>query len=56
VQAEIHAARLAIPQESPFCHAECPDLKLILSANGGVDVLSKIVEAVNLLKASQHFY
>jgi hypothetical protein len=55
VQAEILAARLSIPHESPFCHAECPDLKLILVANGCVDVFPKIVKAVNLLKAGQHF-
>ena len=55
VQAEIDPARLVTSPQNPFGHGKRTCLKLILIANCRVDVVPKIVHAVDLLKTSQHF-
>jgi hypothetical protein len=55
VQAEVNTAGLFTPLENPFCHRERSFLELAMFAKGCMDVISQMVQAVNLLKTGQHF-
>jgi hypothetical protein len=55
MQAELNPAGFVAPEQNAFGHQKRAGLKLIMIAKGGVDVFSKITEAPNLVKASQHY-
>jgi hypothetical protein len=54
MQTKIDAATLLTANKNPLAQPKSPDLKLIMTANGCVDVFSKTLDTLNLLKTSQH--
>jgi hypothetical protein len=56
MEAEIDPAGLVASLQNSFRHPIRPFLELMVVANGFVDVFSKIVNAFNLLKTSQHYW
>ena len=55
IQAEIDAARLLAADQNPLGNVESAAFQLILFAQGVMDVISKIVQVLNLQGISRHF-
>jgi hypothetical protein len=56
MEAKIDPAGFIASQQNSFRHPIGPGLELVVITNGFVDVFSKIVNAFNLLKTSQHYW
>ena len=49
VQAEVNSARFIAAGEYPLRETECPRLKLSVMTDGVIDVVTKLLDAPNLL-------